>query len=454
MRTLNLGILAHVDAGKTTLTEALLHATGAIDTAGSVDAGTTHTDTLALERQRGITIRAAVVAFTVGDLTVNIIDTPGHPDFIAEVERSLTVLDGAVLVVSAVEGVQAQTVVLMRALRRLAVPTIVFVNKIDRGGADPERVLSAVRARLTPHAVALGTTRDPGGRAAAYLPFRTDGERFRAAVVDLLADHDDALLAAVVDGAAPSGDDLHARLAAQTAAARVHPLLFGSATTGAGRGALVDALTGLLPASDGDPGGPPAGAVFKVDRSDRGRKVAYVRMFSGTLGVRQRIRFGEDREATVTRIRVFEHGAAIDRPAVAAGQIATVSGLRDVRVGDAVGDGGTPSRAAGLFAPPTLETAVVPRDPRGRARCTRPWRSSPSRTRSSTCARTTSARSCSSRCTARSRRRSSGRRWPPTTASTWSSARPPSSASSGPSAPGAPSTGSAGGRTPSSPRWG
>src|SRR5829696_6488651 len=112
MRIVNLGILAHVDAGKTTLTERLLHAAGVIDEIGSVDDGSTQTDSLALERQRG---------FTIGDVAVNLIDTPGHPDFIAEVERVLSVLDGAVLVVSAVEGVQAQTRVLMRALQRLRV---------------------------------------------------------------------------------------------------------------------------------------------------------------------------------------------------------------------------------------------------------------------------------------------------------------------------------------------
>src|SRR5579862_5808685 len=131
MRTLNLGILAHVDAGKTTLTERLLYNAGVIGEVGSVDDGTTQTDTLALERQRGITIKAAVVSFAVRGVTINLIDTPGHPDFIAEVERVLDVLDGAVLVVSAVEGVQPQTRVLMRALRRLGIPTLVFVNKID-----------------------------------------------------------------------------------------------------------------------------------------------------------------------------------------------------------------------------------------------------------------------------------------------------------------------------------
>src|ERR671927_985783 len=143
MRTLNLGILAHVDAGKTSLTERLLHTAGVIDELGNVDAGTTQTDSLALEQQRGITIKAAVVSFTIDDVTVNLIDTPGHPDFIAEVERVLSVLDGAVLVISAVEGVQSQTPLLMRALQRLGIATLLFVNKIDRPGADERPVLRA-----------------------------------------------------------------------------------------------------------------------------------------------------------------------------------------------------------------------------------------------------------------------------------------------------------------------
>src|ERR671936_3030498 len=157
MRTLNLGILAHVDAGKTSLTERLLYAAGVIDEIGSVDQGTTQTDTLALEQQRGITIKSAVVSFVIDDVAVNLIDTPGHPDFIAEVERVLNVLDGAVLVVSAVEGVQSQTRVLMRALRRLRVPTLVFVNKIDRRGAQDERVLQGIAEKLTPAIVAMGS---------------------------------------------------------------------------------------------------------------------------------------------------------------------------------------------------------------------------------------------------------------------------------------------------------
>src|SRR6476660_5505008 len=198
MRTLNLGILAHVDAGKTTLSERLLFTAGAIDRVGTVDAGTTQTDSLELERERGITIRSAVASFLVGDLAVNLVDTPGHPDFIAEVERVLGVLDGAVLVVSAVEGVQPQTPLLFRALRRLNVPTLIFANKIDRAGADPERVIGAMARRLSPGVVAMGTVHDPGSRAATFEPFDGGDERHRGALTEVLADHDDAILNAFV----------------------------------------------------------------------------------------------------------------------------------------------------------------------------------------------------------------------------------------------------------------
>src|SRR5215470_2616627 len=201
---LNLGILAHVDAGKTTLTERLLYAANVISELGSVDAGTTQTDSLALERQRGITIKSAVASFGMGDVTVNLIDTPGHPDFIAEVERVLSVLDGAVLVISAVEGVQPQTRVLMRALQRLRVPTVLFVNKIDRGGADPDRVLAAIARRLTPAIVAMGSVRDAGTRSAGYEPFDLESSGFRAGLTEVLADRDPRLLAAYVERGRPA----------------------------------------------------------------------------------------------------------------------------------------------------------------------------------------------------------------------------------------------------------
>src|ERR1700722_18369185 len=201
MHMLNLGILAHVDAGKTSLTERLLFTAGVIDEIGSVDDGSTQTDSLALERQRGITIKSAVVSIVVGDVTVNLIDTPGHPDFIAEVERVLSVLDGAVLVVSAVEGVQSQTRVLMRTLERLGIPTLIFVNKIDRGGADTGRTLAAIAGKLTPAVIALGSARDLGTKAASCAPYGPADGEFTSRLAEVLADHDDELLAAYLSEA-------------------------------------------------------------------------------------------------------------------------------------------------------------------------------------------------------------------------------------------------------------
>ncbi|MGW0998539.1 GTP-binding protein [Streptomyces sp. NPDC002523] len=401
MHLLNLGILAHVDAGKTSLTERLLHCAGVTDEIGSVDAGNTRTDTLALERRRGITIKSAVVSFPLDSVTVNLIDTPGHPDFIAEVERVLGVLDGAVLVVSAVEGVQAQTRILMRTLRRLRIPTLVLVNKIDRRGAREQDLLREMVRRLAVPLVPMGTTAGLGSRAARFVP------GLGPSALDALADHDDALLTAYVNGGV-SGRRLRAALARQTRAALVHPVYFGSAVTGAGVTELITGIERLLPTADGDPDGPLSGTVFKVERGPAGEKVAYARIFSGTLRVRDRIPFGDGRaadgngtslfgsgrmasgdgrmapgdgrvasgsgrtargegrtasedgraEGRVTALTVFDQGADPRRDSVVAGRIAKVWGLGGVRVGDPLG---LPGRAyEHHFAPPTLETVVVP----------------------------------------------------------------------------------------------
>jgi ribosomal protection tetracycline resistance protein len=355
--TLNLGILAHVDAGKTSLTERLLFAAGVIDEVGSVDDGSTQTDSLALERQRGITIKSAVVSFAVGDVTVNLIDTPGHPDFIAEVERVLSVLDGAVLVISAVEGVQAQTRILMRTLRRLRIPTLIFVNKIDRSGAAGDRVLGEIAAKLTPAVVAMGAAHGLGTRGAGVTPYGAADEEFTAGLADLLADHDDDLLAAYVDGGV-SYSRLRSALVAQVGRGLAHPVFFGSAITGAGVDALTSGITELLPGAEGDACGPVSGTVFKVERGPSGEKIAYVRMFSGTVRVRERLRFGRDAEGKVTAIGVFYRGAADQAASVAAGRIGKLWGLADVRIGDTLG---APRPASDHhFAPPTLETVVVP----------------------------------------------------------------------------------------------
>jgi ribosomal protection tetracycline resistance protein len=340
-RTLNLGILAHVDAGKTTLTERLLYAAGVIDELGRVDDGTTQTDTLPLEQRRGITIKSAVVSFAIDDVTVNLIDTPGHPDFIAEVERVLSVLDGAVLVISAVEGVQSQTPLLMRALQRLRVPTLIFVNKLDRVGADPDRVLEEISARLTPAIVPMGI--DDGAKLA-----------------EVLADRDESLLAAYVEGDGLPHRRLREELAAQTGRALVHPVFVGSARTGECVDQLMAGVAELLPASAGDAEGPASGSVFKIERGPAGEKIAYVRMFSGTVRARERLN-----DEKVTAISVFAAGHAEQRASVSAGEIAKLWGLGSIQIGDRIGEAPPPRRE---FAPPTLESVVVPTDPGDGAR--------------------------------------------------------------------------------------
>jgi ribosomal protection tetracycline resistance protein len=359
VQSLNLGILAHVDAGKTSLTERLLFAAGVIDKIGRVDDGSTQTDSLALERQRGITIKAAVVSFAIEDLVVNLIDTPGHPDFIAEVERTLGVLDGAVLVVSAVEGVQAQTRILMRTLRRLRLPAVVFINKIDRSGASPDRVLAQIGARLTPAITAMGAVTDPGTRGAAFLPFGPSDAAHVASLADVLTEHDDDLLAAYVeDQQALPYARLRAELAAQTARALVYPVYFGSAATGAGVDALVTGLAEFLPAAAGDVAAPAAGTVFKVERELSGEKVAYVRMFAGTVRAREPVPYGNG-VGKITALSVLSGGHPVPSTAVSAGQIARVCGLPDVQIGDTIGPAAVAARKHS-FAPPTLETVVVP----------------------------------------------------------------------------------------------
>src|SRR5215217_7952943 len=362
MSTLNLGIVAHVDAGKTTLTERLLFAAGVIDEIGRVDDGSTQTDTLTLEQQRGITINSAVVSFVIGDVTVNLIDTPGHPDFIAEVERVLNVLDGAVLVISAVEGVQPQTRLLMRTLQRLKIPTFIFVNKIDRNGAQCERLLRSIDERLTPAIIPMGSISGLGTRTPGFAPYGAADADFTSELVDLLADHDDAFLAAYVDGATVSYRRLRGELAAQTGRGLVHPIFFGSAITGAGVDALISGITELLPAAEGDVDGPVSGVVFKVERALGGEKIAYVRMFSGTVRVRDLLRFDGGEEGKITGVSVFERGSAVQRTSVAAGRIGRLWGLGDVRIGDVIGEPRTTAKCH-HFAPPTLETVVIPSRP-------------------------------------------------------------------------------------------
>ncbi|MGO7332194.1 GTP-binding protein [Rhizobium leguminosarum] len=366
MRTLNLGILAHVDAGKTSLTERLLFDAGVIDKLGSVDTGNTQTDTLELERQRGITIRAAVVSFTIGDRIVNLIDTPGHPDFIAEVERVLGLLDAAVVVVSAAEGVQAQTRVLVRALRRLGVPFIFFVNKVDRLGAQYEDVLKALASQLPVRPIAMSSVIDAGSRLARVAALALGCEPLFTPLCEALAENDEALLDDYV--LAPdrlTADRLGRCLSDQVARGLVHPVFAGAATTGVGVPALTSAIATILPGRRLDPDGPIAGKIFKIERGWGGEKLAYIYLTSGMVRLRQHLDLPKGPER-VTAIEVFEAGRVHGAASFCAGQIARLSGLAGARIGDAVGGdllaGGRPQ-----FAPPSLETRVLARRPSDKA---------------------------------------------------------------------------------------
>ncbi|MEU1752743.1 translation factor GTPase family protein [Micromonospora matsumotoense] len=366
MGSLNIGIVAHVDAGKTSLTERLLHHTGVIDQVGSVDAGSTQTDSMEMERRRGITIRSAVVSFSIDGLQVNLIDTPGHPDFIAEVERALRVLDGAILVVSSVEGVQAQTRILMRTLTRLRIPVLIFANKIDRSGARYHELLDNIGEKLTPRRLAMSTVTDPGTAEARSLPLPLSEGGRAASVADLLAEGSDAFLESYLsDTTHLTERDYRTELVRQVRQAQVVPVYFGSAVTGEGVGELLRAIKEFLPPSDGDPSARLRASVFKIDWAPSGEKIAYARVYSGRLTAREPVdtyrrgRTGEVIEGSgkVTSVQVFAQGTTTHETAAEPGDIAKVYGLAHVQVGDQLGaPEGLPS--GGFFAPPSLETVV------------------------------------------------------------------------------------------------
>ncbi|MFC3448700.1 GTP-binding protein [Amycolatopsis speibonae] len=368
MQHVNIGILAHVDAGKTSLTERLLHQAGVIDRIGRVDSGDTQTDSMEMERRRGITIRSAVVSFELDDVHVNLIDTPGHPDFIAEVERALRVLDGVVLVVSAVEGVQAQTRVLMRAVARLRIPVLVFVNKIDRGGARYESLLADLTDRLSLTCVAMSEVDGLGTVEARSAPRQLTPS---PGLAEVLAEHSDTFLTAYLeDEDALTAKDYRAELVRQARRGLVSPVFFGSARTGDGVAEVTAGIREFLGgAGKAIPDGELRANVFKIERGNAGEKIAYVRVFSGELCARENVRFHRpgpggllEFDGKVTAVRVFDRGVDTVESSAGAGRIAKVSGLKEIRIGDRIGaaDGRTESAH---FPPPSLETVVRPVDP-------------------------------------------------------------------------------------------
>lgn len=318
----NIGIFAHVDAGKTTLSEQLLVHAGAVRKGGSVDAGTAHTDNLPVEQRRGISVKATCVQLNWKGTQIHLIDTPGHVDFSAEIERSLWALDGAVLVICGVEGVQPQTEILFQALTGQKIPTVIFINKCDRENADIARVTEEIRKRLTKNAVLL-----------------SDAD----AVCDTVCGLDDGLTERYLNGETPDEKTLRDKLRAFCRAGSVYPVLTGSALKDQGIEAVLDAVIDFLP--------PPetgeetlCGVAFAAAQDKLLGRGVWVRLFGGKLENREAMTLphgvdpitGEKREIQqkITQIRGVDGG---DRGRISAGEIGVVYGLTEMKIGHVLG---------------------------------------------------------------------------------------------------------------------
>lgn len=353
MNIINIGILAHVDAGKTTLTESLLYASGTISEPGSVEKGTTRTDTMFLERQRGITIQTAVTSFQWHRCKVNIVDTPGHMDFLAEVYRSLAVLDGAILVLSAKDGVQAQTRVLFHALRKLNIPTIIFINKIDQVGIDLEGVYQSVRDKLSADIIIKQTV--------SLSSKITLTENTSAEVWDSVIENNDELLAKYIAGESISQKELAQEEQRRVQDASLLPVYHGSAKNGLGIQQLMDAVIGLFQSTKEQGSAALCGRVFKVEYTDCGQRLVYLRLYSGTLRLRDTVALAGREKLKITEMRIPSKGEIVRTDTAHKGEIVILPS-DSLRLNDILGDKTQLPREMWSDAPfPMLRTTITPK---------------------------------------------------------------------------------------------
>ncbi len=404
----NIGIISHIDAGKTTVSERILYYSGEIHKMGEVHDGLATMDWMEQEQERGITITASSTSCRWGDLWINLIDTPGHIDFTIEVERSLRVLDGAITIFSAVEGVQPQSESVWHQADRYRVPRICLINKMDRVGADPEAVMAQMAQRLGARPVPLQV---PVGREGAFsgvidlisgrlLRFdeadqgtTVHSERVpealveevrlaRESLVEAAADFDDTVLADFLEGREIAGPRLIAALRRGTLECHLFPVLFGSALRNKGVQPLLDAVGSFLPSPaeappvvacrpdlpgeevvlTPDSKGPLCVLAFKV-MSDEGRKLTYMRVYSGTLKAGDAL-WNSTRGCTEKVARLFRmHSHRRERLDEAkAGDIVAAAGLKGVLTGDTLCRPEFPLLLAGLsFPDPVVSLAVEPK---------------------------------------------------------------------------------------------
>ncbi|MDA3943602.1 MAG: TetM/TetW/TetO/TetS family tetracycline resistance ribosomal protection protein [Bacteroidetes bacterium] len=354
-KIINIGILAHVDAGKTSITEQMLFKSGVTRSLGNVDKGTSQTDWLPVERERGISVRAASASFVWNNTRVNLIDTPGHSDFAAEVERVLPALDAAILVISAVEGIQAQTDTLWQVLQKLHIPTILFVNKIDRDGADIKRLNEELRLELSAAILPLQSVTHESRPDVMIRPllsldggFATDQE-----LAEQIISRDDELLGLYLQEETITDKAILTALIKQMSGQHVFPLLYGSAKYDLGMVELLDMMVYLMPKAGGNPHKALSGIVFKVEHDKLIGRVASVRLFDGSVSNRDSIFFpGRQLSEKVSQIRKLLGQKYEDVGELHAGDIGAICGLTAVRAGDIIGAGGDKE-------PVTINTALL-----------------------------------------------------------------------------------------------
>lgn len=329
MKIINIGILAHVDAGKTTLTESLLYTSGAILELGSVDKGTTRTDTMFLERQRGITIQAAVTSFNWNDYKINIVDTPGHTDFITEVYRSLSVLDGAILVISAKDGVQAQTRILFHALQKMNIPTIIFINKIDQYGINLNNIYQNIKEKLSNDIIVMqNVTLTP--------------EISIKSIIDLddwdpVISRNDKLLKKYIAGEKLTIQELTYEEYRCVKKGSLFPIYHGSARNNIGTQQLIEAISNLFCPEMNENDSELCGRVFKIEYTDHKQRLVYLRLYSGTLHLRDTIILPEKKKVKLTEIYIPSNGEMIQTKTVCSGDIFIIPN-NTLRLNDIIGN--------------------------------------------------------------------------------------------------------------------
>ena len=327
MKQLTLGILAHVDAGKTTLSEALLFTAGAIRKAGRVDKKDAFLDNYELERERGITIFSKQAVFSYEDLRITLLDTPGHVDFSTEMERTLQVLDAAVLLISAADGVQSHTRTLWKLLESYQVPVFLFVNKMDQPGADQEKILAGIQNQLSGNCVDFTPLVGAAATESKGAALETDMQEAMEAV----AICDEELLNSFLTDGRISQEQLREKIAER----KVFPCLFGSALRLQGIEALLSAIEAYAPEKTY----PEAfGArVFKVTRDSQGSRLTHMKITGGTLKAKMELTCAEDKTEKVNQIRVYsgERFEAVNE--AAAGSVCAVTGLLGTMAGQGLG---------------------------------------------------------------------------------------------------------------------